>query len=62
MDYTLRGCFLKNGNGPNQALTGFICRVIAHGSPYFFHRSFGLGLVAYIFESFNFVLFGPFEG
>jgi hypothetical protein len=62
MDYTLGGCFLKDGNGPNKGLLGFICRVIGQGSSYIFHRSFGLGLVAYISESLNFVLFCPFEG
>jgi hypothetical protein len=62
VNYTLGGGFLDDGNGTDKALSGFICRVIAHGSPYFFHRSFGLGLVTYISESFYFALFGPFEG
>ena len=45
MNDTLGGGFLDDGNGPDKALSRFICRVIAHGRPYFFDCSFGMGLV-----------------
>ncbi len=45
MNDTLGGGFLDDGNGSDKALSGFICRVVTHRRPYFFDRSFGLGLV-----------------
>ncbi len=62
MNDTLGSGFLYDGNGPDKALSGLICRVIGHGSPYFFDRPFGLGFVTYISQSFYFALFRPFEG
>ncbi len=62
MDDSLGGGFLDDGDGPDKAPSGLICRVIAHGSPHFFDRSLGLGLVSYISQSFYFTLSGPFEG
>ena len=45
MNDTLGGGFLDDGNGPDKILSRFICRIIAYSSPYFFDRSFDLGLV-----------------
>ncbi len=62
MNDSLGGGFLDNGDGSDKALSGLICRVIAHSTLYFFDRSFGLGLVSYISQSSYFALSGPFEG
>lgn len=58
----LGSSFLDDGNGPDKARSGLICRVIGHGSPNFFDRPFGLGFVTYISQPFYFALFRPFEG
>ncbi len=62
MNDSFGGGLLDDRDGPDKALSGLICRIIAHGSPHLFDRSFGLGLVSYISQSSYFTLSGPLEG